>query len=84
MGLRFREDDDFGKAALTSSRYPTPMRFAALFLLLATPAFAQDAPHSGVAHARTGPALSDAALFLMAVAGVFLARRAMRAKSRRD
>ena len=46
-------------------------------LLLATPALAANPPHSGVVHQRTAPELSDIALFVMAAAGVFLARRAM-------
>ncbi len=40
--------------------------------------------HSGVAHPRTGPALSDLALFLVAALGVWLVRRAMRKRGRRD
>ncbi len=35
-------------------------------------------PHSGVAAPRTGPALSDIALFVLAAFGVFLVRRALR------
>jgi hypothetical protein len=54
------------------------MRFALPFLLLATPAFAQVPPHSGVIHTRSMPELSDIALFVMAVGGVWLARRALR------
>ena len=51
------------------------MRF--LFaLLIAGPALA--APHSGVVKVRTGPELSDIALFVMAALGVWLVRRAMR------
>ncbi|MBX9797003.1 hypothetical protein [Sphingomonas sp.] len=38
------------------------------------------AAHSGVPRPRTAPELSDAALFVMAVVGVFLARRALRAR----
>ncbi|MEO5938378.1 MAG: hypothetical protein ABIQ43_05150 [Sphingomonas sp.] len=53
------------------------MRFALLPLLLATPALAVP-PHSGVIHTRSMPELSDIALFLMAVGGVWLARRALR------
>ena len=34
--------------------------------------------HSGVVHPRTGPELSDIALFGFAVMGVFLVRRALR------
>ncbi len=55
------------------------MRLApALFFLLATPAFASVPPHSGVIHTRSMPELSDIALFAMAVAGVWLVRRALR------
>jgi hypothetical protein len=54
-----------------------------ILLLFAFPALAEGA-HTGIATARTGPELSDVALFVLAVAGVFLARRAMRARSRRD
>ncbi|WP_181814668.1 hypothetical protein [Sphingomonas aracearum] len=36
--------------------------------------------HSGVVHRRTGPELSDAALFVLAVAGVWLIRRTLRAR----
>lgn len=51
------------------------MRF--LFaLLLAPPALA--APHSGVVTPRTGPELSDVALFAVAAVGVFVVRRALR------
>jgi hypothetical protein len=52
------------------------MRFLLLFLI-ATPVFAA---HSGVPKVRTGPELSDIALFVMAAIGVFLIRRAMRAR----
>ncbi|WP_288934991.1 hypothetical protein [uncultured Sphingomonas sp.] len=34
--------------------------------------------HSGIVHPRTAPALSDVALFAVAVVGVWLARRALR------
>ncbi|OYY69695.1 MAG: hypothetical protein B7Y47_11625 [Sphingomonas sp. 28-63-12] len=54
------------------------MRFA-LALLLASPALA-DAPHSGVVHPRTAPELSDLALAAMAAAGIFVVRKAMRAR----
>lgn len=57
----------------------THMRFLLPLLLLAAPALATDPPpHSGVAKVRTGPELSDIALFVMAAGGVFLARRALR------
>ena len=48
-----------------------------LFLFLATPALAA---HSGVPKARTGPELSDIALFVMAAIGVWIVRRALRAR----
>ena len=47
------------------------------FLLFAAPALASVPPHSGVIHTRSMPELSDIALFGMAVAGVWLARRAL-------
>lgn len=58
------------------------MRF--LFaLLIANPALA--APHSGVVKVRTGPELSDIVLFVVAALGVWLVRRAMRARfAKRD
>lgn len=46
-------------------------------LFLAAPAWAA---HSGVVKARTSPELSDIALFVMAALGVWLVRRAMRAR----
>jgi hypothetical protein len=52
--------------------------FALSLLLLATPAIASVPPHSGVIHTRSMPELSDIALFAMAAAGVWLARRALR------
>jgi hypothetical protein len=54
------------------------MRFVLPLLLLATPALAGVPPHSGVIQTRSMPELSDIALFAMAVAGVWLARRALR------
>ncbi|MCM8729614.1 hypothetical protein ACFO8O_01340 [Hephaestia sp. GCM10023244] len=55
------------------------MRALLPLLLLAAPALAAaPVPHSGTAAPRTAPELSDIALFAMAAAGVFLARRAMR------
>ena len=47
-------------------------------LLIALPALASVPPHSGIVHTRSMPELSDIALFGMAVAGVWLARRALR------
>ncbi len=53
--------------------------FALPLLLLATPVFAADPPpHSGIIRTRNMPELSDIALFGMAVAGVWFARRALR------
>ena len=63
------------------------MRSLLLLVLIAAPAWANDpAAHSGVAKIRTGPELSDIALFVMAAIGVWLARRAMlrRARKRRE
>jgi hypothetical protein len=62
------------------------MRALVFFLLfVAVPSFAMAPVHTGVAKIRTGPELSDIALFVMACAGVWLARRAMRAKfAKRD
>ncbi|MBY0521523.1 MAG: hypothetical protein K2P79_13975 [Sphingomonas sp.] len=48
-----------------------------LLLFLASPALAA---HSGAAHPRTAPELSDIALFVMAAIGVWAVRRAMRAR----
>ena len=54
-----------------------------ILLLFATPAFA-DNGHSGVAGVRTGPELSDVALFVMAVLAVWFVRRALRRRFRKD
>ena len=41
--------------------------------------------HSGTVHPRTGPALSDVALFAVAAFGVWLVRRTLRARfARKD
>ena len=48
-------------------------------LLLPAPALAA---HSGVAGTGTGFAVSDVALFLVAVTGLWLARRALRTRRR--
>ena len=53
------------------------MRSAPTLLLATTPAYAA---HNGVPAVRTGPELSDIALFAMAALGVWLVRRAMRAR----
>ena len=63
--------------------YGCAMRFPVAFLMLATPAAAAvESGHSGIVHPRTGPALSDIALFVCAAVGVWLARRALRARFR--
>jgi hypothetical protein len=41
---------------------------------------AVESGHSGTVHPRTGPELSDVALFAVAAIGVWLVRRAMRAR----
>ncbi len=56
------------------------MRFLPLALLLAAPALAVTPAHTGVPKIRTGPELSDIALFVMAALGVWLVRRGMRAR----
>jgi hypothetical protein len=62
------------------------MRYALALplLLLAIPTLASVPPHSGVIHTRSMPELSDIALFGMAVAGVWLARRALRKRFARQ
>lgn len=42
------------------------------------------APHSGAVSARTAPELSDVALFVMAAGGLWLVRRALRARFARQ
>lgn len=46
--------------------------------MIALPLLAVQSGHSGIVHPRTGPELSDIALFVFAVIGVFLVRRALR------
>lgn len=58
-------------------------RIAAALLLIAAPVMAQPAPHSGVVGTRSMPELSDLALAACAAAGVWIARRALRARFRR-
>jgi hypothetical protein len=55
-----------------------------LLLLIANPALADVAPHSGLVRTRSMPELSDIALFAVAVLGVWIVRRAMRARFRRQ
>lgn len=50
------------------------MRFL-IALFIASPAFAS---HTGVPKIRTGPELSDIALFVLAALGVWFVRRALR------
>ena len=56
------------------------MRTLFFLLLFVMPTAVFAGAHTGVAKIRTAPELSDIALFLMACAGVWLARRAMRAR----
>ncbi len=58
------------------------LRLLPLFAFL--PGAAQAAAHTGVATPRTGPELSDIALFALAAVGVWLVRRAMRRRFRKD
>jgi len=57
---------------------------AALLVLLTLPGALAASPHSGVIRTRSMPELSDIALFLMAAAGIWLVRRALRARFARD
>lgn len=52
-------------------------------LATAAPALAQDG-HSGVAGVRTGPELSDLALFVVAVLAVWFVRRSLRRRHGKD
>ena len=54
----------------------------ALALLIATPALAEEPPHTGVAGTRSMPELSDIALFACAAFGVWLVRSRLRARFR--
>lgn len=54
----------------------------AFLLLIATPTLAAPTPHSGVAGSRSMPELSDIALFVCAVAGMWFVRRKLRARFR--
>lgn len=63
---------------------PPGKRLVAAIALLPSPALAEDNGHSGVAGVRTGPELSDAALFVMAVVAVWFVRRALRRRFRKD
>jgi len=46
--------------------------------MIALPLLAVQSGHSGIVHPRTGPELSDIALFAFAAIGVWLVRRALR------
>lgn len=46
--------------------------------IAALPLLAVQSGHSGVVHPRTGPELSDIALFGVAAIGIWLVRRALR------
>ena len=46
--------------------------------MIALPLLAVQSGHSGIVHPRTGPELSDIALFAVAVVGVWMVRRALR------
>ncbi|WP_448661925.1 hypothetical protein ACG3SL_14705 [Sphingomonas sp. CJ20] len=60
------------------------MRALLPLLLIAAPAMAADEPpHTGVAGSRSMPELSDIALFACAAAGVWFARRRLRARFRK-
>ena len=58
------------------------LRFA-LLLMIATPALADEAAHTGVAGSRSMPELSDIALFAVAAGGIWFVRRQMRARFRK-
>ena len=65
-------------------RYTHPMlRAAAFLLLIATPALAEEPPHTGRAGSRSMPEISDFLLFAVAAGGVWFVRRAMRARFRK-
>jgi len=49
-----------------------------LTAMSALPLLAVQSGHSGIVHPRTGPELSDIALFGFAAIGVWLVRRALR------
>ncbi|MEG3084966.1 hypothetical protein U1707_15040 [Sphingomonas sp. PB2P12] len=46
--------------------------------MTALPLLAVQSGHSGIVHPRTGPELSDVALFVFAALGVWLVRRGLR------
>ena len=66
-------------------RRALPLLLLPLLLPTAAPALADGPPpHSGLVRARSMPELSDVALFGLAALGVWAARRAMRARFRRQ
>lgn len=59
------------------------MRWLPLTHLLASPALAEGG-HDGIVRSRTGPELSDVALFVIAAAIVWFTRRALRRRHRAE
>lgn len=58
-------------------------KLIALPFLTIAPAMAQGG-HDGIVHPRTAPEPSDVALFVAAVVAVWLTRRALRRRRRKD
>jgi hypothetical protein len=58
--------------------FPCARRCVRPDLMIALPFLAVQSGHSGIVHPRTGPELSDIALFGFAAIGVWLVRRALR------
>ena len=58
--------------------YRCGRRFGQPDPMMALPFLAVQSGHSGIVHPRTGPELSDIALFAFAAIGVWLVRRALR------
>lgn len=65
-------------------RYTHAMLRAALLLLIATPAFADEPAHTGRAGSRSMPEASDLLLFAVAAGGVWFVRARMRARFRKS
>ncbi|MES2988659.1 MAG: hypothetical protein V4808_12200 [Pseudomonadota bacterium] len=59
------------------------MRYVLPLLLIATPALADEPPHTGVAGSRSMPELSDILLAACAAGGLWFVRSRMRAKFRK-
>lgn len=72
-------------ASPTLPRYTLRMRYVVLplLLVLATPALADEPPHTGVAGSRSMPELSDILLAACAAGGIWFVRSRMRAKFRK-